>query len=187
MLKAARESSEPRPGWPKAHSALPHLCYISRYHLHPFMRSWVSIPGNVLTGVSGWTMDPISLDWFHLPSGAFHCWRSACVCLPLGEQWGGVSINSRYLIEIKPEYSLERDWCWSADTLATWCEEPTHWKRLWCWERLRTGGKGVVEDEMAGWPHWLSGHEFEQTPGDSAGQGSLACCSPWGHKESDMT
>ena len=43
--------------------------------------------------------------------------------------------------------------------------------------------KGATEDEMVG----LNGHEFEQTPGDSEGQGSLACCSPWGCKESDMT
>ena len=41
------------------------------------------------------------------------------------------------------------------------------------------------KDEMVGWPHHLNGHGFEQTPGDSEGQGSLACCSPWGHKESD--
>ena len=40
---------------------------------------------------------------------------------------------------------------------------------------------------MVGWHHLLSGHEFEQTPGDSEGQGSLACCSPWGRKELDMT
>ena len=40
---------------------------------------------------------------------------------------------------------------------------------------------------MVGWHHWLHGHEFEQTLGDSEGQGSLACCSPWGCKESDMT
>ena len=39
--------------------------------------------------------------------------------------------------------------------------------------------KRVTEDEMAGWHHWLNGHEFEQTPGDSEGQGSLVCCSPW--------
>ena len=38
-----------------------------------------------------------------------------------------------------------------------------------------------------GWHHQLSGHEFEQTPGDSEGQGSLACCSPWGHNELDTT
>ena len=59
--------------------------------------------------------------------------------------------------------------------LATWCEELTHWKRSWCWERLRAGGEGVTEDEMVGWQHWLNGHEFEQTTGDSEGQRSLAC------------
>ena len=43
------------------------------------------------------------------------------------------------------------------------------------------------EDEMVGWHHQLNRHEFEQTLGDSERQGSLACCSLWGHKESDMT
>ena len=46
---------------------------------------------------------------------------------------------------------------------------------------------GKTEDEMVGWHHRLNGHEFEQAPGDGEGQGSLACCSPRGHKESDMT
>ena len=45
--------------------------------------------------------------------------------------------------------------------------------------------KGATEDEMVGWFHWLNGHEFEQTLGDSEGQESLACCSPWGRKESE--
>jgi len=44
-----------------------------------------------------------------------------------------------------------------------------------------------LEDEVVGWHHRLSGHEFEQTPRDGEGQRSWACCSPWGHKESDMT
>ena len=43
----------------------------------------------------------------------------------------------------------------------------------------------MTEDEMIGWHHRPTGHEYEQTSGDSEGQGSLACCSPWGHKESD--
>ena len=43
------------------------------------------------------------------------------------------------------------------------------------------------EDEMIGWHHRLDGHEFEQAPGDSEGQGSLVCCSFWGHKELDVT
>ena len=47
--------------------------------------------------------------------------------------------------------------------------------------------KGTTEDEMVGWHHWLDGHEFEQAQGVGDGQGGLACCSPWGHKESDMT
>ena len=47
--------------------------------------------------------------------------------------------------------------------------------------------KGVTKDERVGWHHWLNGHEFEKTPGDREGQGSLACCSPSGHKELDMT
>ena len=43
------------------------------------------------------------------------------------------------------------------------------------------------QDEMVGWHHQLNGHELEQTPGDSEGQGSLACCSAWGHKDLDTT
>ena len=43
----------------------------------------------------------------------------------------------------------------------------------------------MTEDEMAGWHHQLNGHEFEQTLEDGEGQGSLVCCSPWGHRESE--
>ena len=45
----------------------------------------------------------------------------------------------------------------------------------------------MTEDEMVGWHHQLNGHESEQTPSDDEGQESLACCIPWGRKESDMT
>ena len=45
----------------------------------------------------------------------------------------------------------------------------------------------MTEDEKVGWHHRLDGHEYEQTPGDGEGQGSLACCSPWGRKGSDTT
>ena len=47
--------------------------------------------------------------------------------------------------------------------------------------------KGMAEDKMVRLHHWLNGHEFAQTLGDSEGQGSLACYSPWSHKDSDMT
>ena len=45
----------------------------------------------------------------------------------------------------------------------------------------------MTEDEIVRWHHQLNGHEFEQAPGVGSGQGSLACCSPWGHKDSDVT
>ena len=54
--------------------------------------------------------------------------------------------------------------------------------RVWRQEK-----KGTTEDEMVGWHHWLNRHEFEQAPGVGNGQGSLACCSPWGCKELDTT
>jgi len=46
--------------------------------------------------------------------------------------------------------------------------------------------KGMTEDEMVGWPHWLNGFEFQQALGVGDGQGSVVCCGPWGYKESDM-
>ena len=52
---------------------------------------------------------------------------------------------------------------------------------------LRQEEKGMMEDKMVRWHHQLNKHEFKQALGDSEGQGSLVCCSPWGHKESDTT
>ena len=82
-----------------------------------------------------------------------------------------------------------KDWCWSwkSNTLATWCKELTHLKRPWCWEGLKAEKKGMTKDEMVGWYHQLSGHEFEWTLGVGDGQGGQACCSPWGCKELDTT
>ena len=51
--------------------------------------------------------------------------------------------------------------------------------------KIKTGRERMTEDEMVGWHHQLNGHEFEQAPGVDDVQGSLACCSPWGHKDPD--
>ena len=70
--------------------------------------------------------------------------------------------------------------------------KPINWKRTNSLEKPEAGKdwgqeeKGATEDEMVGWHHRLSGHEFEQTLGDSEGQGSLVCCSPWGRKETNI-
>ena len=91
------------------------------------------------------------------------CWKRL-----LRVPWTARRSNQSILKEINPEYCW-KDWCWSwsSNTLATWCEELTHWKRPWFWERLRTGEEGD-----RGWDGWmessLNGHAFEQ-PGDSEG------------------
>ena len=74
-----------------------------------------------------------------------------------------------------------------AESLVTWCEELIHWKGRWCWKDWRQEEKGMTENEMAGWHHGLDGRESEWTPGNGDGQGGLACCDSWGHKESDTT
>ena len=63
----------------------------------------------------------------------------------------------------------------------------THLKRLWSWEGWGQEEKGTTEDEMAGWHHWLDGHESQWTLGVGDGQGVLACCDSLGCKESDKT
>ena len=61
------------------------------------------------------------------------------------------------------------------------------WKYPDAGKHWRQEEKGMTEDEMVGWHHWLNGHEFEWALGVGDGQGSLTCCSPWGRKDSDTT
>ena len=69
--------------------------------------------------------------------------------------WTAKRSNQYILKEISPEYIHWKDWRWSwnSNTLATWCKEPTHWKRPWCWERLKVEG----ERDNRGWDGWLDG------------------------------
>ena len=83
-----------------------------------------------------------------------------------------------------------KDWCWSWNSntpILMWRTD--YLEKTWddAGKDWRQEGKWTPEDEMVGWHHWLVGHEFEQAPGVGEGQGSLVCCSPWGHKESDTT
>ena len=82
-----------------------------------------------------------------------------------------------------------KDWCWSwsSNALATWCKELTHWKRPWCWERLKVGR----EEGNRGWDGWMASPTrwmwVWATPGVGDGQGTLAYCIPWGCEELDRT
>ena len=105
--------------------------------------------------------------------------------------WTARRSNQSILKEISPEYSLERlmlklklQYFGHLRQRADSLEKTLMLRKI---EGRRR--RGVREDEMVGWHHRINGHEFEfdQTPGDSEGQGSLACCSPWGGKESGTT
>ena len=58
-----------------------------------------------------------------------------------------------------------------SSTLDTWCEQLTHWKRSWCWEKLKVEGEEDTEDEMVGWHHWFNGHELGANSGRWWGTG----------------
>ena len=114
---------------------------------------------------------------------AFNCGAGEDSWESFGQQGDQISQSKR-----KSTLNIQwKDWCWSwsSNTLVTWCEDPTHWKRPYAGEDWGQEEKGAIE--MAGWHHRLNGHEFEQIPGESEGQGSLTCCSPWGCNDSDMT
>ena len=77
-----------------------------------------------------------------------------------------------------------------AENPILWPPDAKNWligKDLDAGKDWRQEEKGMTEDDMVGWHHRLNGHEFEYTPGVGDGQWVLACCSPWGCKESDMT
>ena len=110
----------------------------------------------------------------------------------VGEDWESLGLQGDPTSPFRRRSALGflwKEWCesWNSSTLATSCEELTHWKSLWCREGLGQEEKGTTKDEMGGWHHWLDGRESEWTPGVGDGQGGLACCDSWGHKESDTT
>ena len=94
--------------------------------------------------------------------------------------------NQSILKEISPEYSLEGLMLKLQYFVHLMRRADSLEKTLMLGKKWRQEEKGMTEDEMVGWHHQLDGHEFEQAPGVGDGQGSLVCCSPWGHKESYM-
>ena len=110
---------------------------------------------------------------------AFELW---CCRRLLRFPWTARRSNQSTLKKVKLEYLLE-GLMMKSHTLATWCEGLTQRQNLDAGKDWRQEEKGMKEDEMVGWHQRLNGHELEPAPGDGEGQGSLACCSPWGYKE----
>ena len=134
----------------------------------------------VVYGCESWTIkkaESQKTDAFKL-----WCWRRF-----LRAPWTARRSNQSILKEIKPEYSLE-GLMLKLQYFGHLMQRAESLERALMLGKIMGKRRGVrTEDEMVGWHYWVIGHEFEQTPGDSEGQGSLACCSPWGGKESDTT
>ena len=112
------------------------------------------------------------------------CWRRLLIV-----PWTARRSNQSNLKKIKSWIFIGRT-DGEAETLILWPPDVKIWLiwkdpnagKDWRWEE-----KGMTEDEMVGWHHWLNGHKFEWTLGIGDGQGGLACYSPWGGEELDMT
>ena len=132
----------------------------------------------VMYGCESWTVkkaEPRRIDAFEL-----WCWRRL-----LRIPWTARSFNQFILKEISPGYSLE-GLMLKLQLQYFWLPNVKNWligKDPDAGKDRRQEEKGTTKDEMVGSHHRLDEHEFEQTPRDSEGQWSLACCSPWGHKE----
>ena len=133
----------------------------------------------VMYGCESWTIKKAEcrrIDAFEL-----WCWRRL-----MRVPWTARRSNQSILKEISPEYPLE------GLMLKFKCQYFSHlmWRtdsfeKTLMLEKIEgRRQKGTTKDEMVGWPHWLHGHEFEETLGVDDGQGGLAWCSPWGLKDS---
>ena len=109
--------------------------------------------------------------------GAFKLW----CCRRLENPWGSKEIkpvnpkgNQPWIFIGRTDAEAEAPILWLPDAKGQLIGKNSDAGKDWGQEEKR-----VTEDETVGWYHQLNGHEFKQTPGDSKGQGSLACCSPW--------
>ena len=136
----------------------------------------------VMYGCESWTMKKAEhrrIDAFEL-----WCWRRL-----LRVPWTTRRSNQSILMEICPGCSLE-GLRLKAEIPILWPPHAKSWligKDPDAWRDWGQEKNGTTEDEMAGWHHWLDGHEFEWAPGVGDGQGGLACCNSWGRKKSDTT
>ena len=121
----------------------------------------------------------------HRRIDAFELWCWGLLRIP----WTSKRSNQSILKEISPEYSFGGTDA-EAETLILYPPDAKNWligKDTDAGKDCRWEEKGMTEDEMVGWHHWLEGQEFKQAPGVCDGQRNMVCYSPWDRKESDTT
>ena len=136
----------------------------------------------VMYGCESWTVK--KAEYWKIDALELWCWRRL-----LRVPWIPRRSNQSILKKTSPGCSLEGLMLKpKLSTFATWLKSWLIWKDPDAGKDWGKEEKGRIEDEMVGWHHYsLNGHEFGWTPGVDDGQGGLACCSSWGHKESDTT
>ena len=133
----------------------------------------------VMYGCESWTIKKAA----HWRINAFELW---CWRIILRVPWTARRSNLSTVKEINHDYSL-KELMLKLQYFGHLMRKANSLEKTLMLGKIEGEEKGATEDVMAGWHHRLNGHEFEQASGDGEGQGSLACCSPWGHKESDTT
>ena len=136
----------------------------------------------VMCGYESWTIK--KAECWRIDAFELWCWRRL-----LRVPWTARRSNQSILKEINPEYSLEglmlklkHQYFGHVDVESWLIRKDPDAGKDWGQEE-----KGMTEDEMVEWHHWLNGHELEQALGDGEGQGRLACYSPWSCKMPDVT
>ena len=162
-------------------------CHVIQKQRHYFANKGPSSQGSGFSsghyGCDSWTVKKAEcqrIDAFEL-----WCWGRL-----FSVPWTSRRSSQSILKEISSGCSLEGMMLKLKETPVLWPRHVKGWLigkdpdagRDWGQEE-----KGTTEDEMAGWYHWLNGHEFRWTPGVGDGQGGLVCCESWGRKESDTT
>ena len=123
-----------------------------------------------------------------------------CFCVIFLLEWAETSKNTNCYISLKQHEPASGSLLYDAgSTKLVLCDNLEQWDMVRSWGEFQEEGeiympmanshwcmteikKGMTEDEIVGWHHWLDGHEFEQAPGVGDEQGNLVCCGPWGCK-----
>ena len=131
----------------------------------------------VMYGCESWTIKKAE----HQRVDAFELW---CWSRLLRVTWTARRSNQSIIKEINPEYSLEGLMLkWKLQYFGHLIQRADSLEKSLMLGKIEGRRRKGRQDEMVGWHHWLNRHKFKQAPGDGEGQGSLACYSPWDHKE----
>ena len=154
----------------------------SRFGKIPWRREWLPTPGFFPGEFHGWRSIAGFSPWGHKELDRIEQLTHKVLESPLDCKEikpANPKGNQSWIFIGRADAEAEAPVLWPPDAKSRFIRKDSDAGKGWRQENRTT------EDEMVEWHHWLNGHEFEQAPGDGKGQRSRACCSLWGHEESD--